>query len=96
MNNKEKVGAHIRVSGRVQGVAYRYYARDFAHQLGVKGWIKNLLNGDVELMLEGSKISVEKMIEWCKEGPRLAIVEDIKVDWLPYSGGFTQFYIKYD
>ena len=92
--NKEKVGAHIIVSGRVQGVAYRYYAREVAEQLGIKGWIKNLINGDVELIVEGFQQTVEKMIEWCKEGPRLAIVENIEVDWLPYSGEFNQFHIK--
>lgn len=92
--NEEKVGVHIRVSGRVQGVAYRYYARNIAEQLGIKGWIKNLINGDVELMVEGSQKTVKQMIEWCKEGPRLAIVENIEVDWLPYSGKFNHFYIK--
>lgn len=93
-NNNNKVSAHITVSGRVQGVAYRYYARDIAYQLGIKGWIRNLDNGDVESIIEGPKKSVEKMIDWYKEGPRLAIVENIEVDWLPYSGVYNQFQIK--
>ena len=92
--NKEKAGAYIRVSGMVQGVAYRHYAREVAEQLGIKGCIKNLINGDVELIVEGSQKAVKQMIEWCKEGPRLAIVENIEVDWLPYSGEFNQFHIK--
>lgn len=93
-NNKGKVCAHILVSGRVQGVAFRYYARNIAIQLDVKGWIKNLPNGQVELVVEGSKNSVEEMVEWCKRGPRMAEVEDIEVDWLPYSGKFGQFQLK--
>ena len=96
MVNKEKVGAHIIVSGRVQGVAFRHYTREAAYRLGVKGWIKNLFNGEVELVAEGPQQAVEKMIEWCKEGPRSAIVENIEVNWLPYSGKFNRFQIQHD
>lgn len=93
-NINGKVGAHILVSGRVQGVAFRYYARNIASQLGVGGWIKNLPDGKVELLVEGSKNSVEEMVEWCKRGPRMAEVEDIEVDWLPYSGKYNEFQLK--
>jgi acylphosphatase len=90
----EKVRAHIILSGRVQGVAFRYYAREVASRLGVKGWIKNLVSGEVEIVLEGKRKEVEKMIEWCREGPPLAMVESIEINWLPYSGEFNQFQIK--
>lgn len=93
-NINGKVGAHILVSGRVQGVAFRYYARNIASQLGVSGWIKNLPDGKVELLVEGSKNSVEEMVEWCKRGSRMAEVEDIEVDWLPYSGKYNEFQLK--
>ena len=93
-NNKDKVCAYILLSGRVQGVAFRYYARNIANELEVRGWIKNLPNGKVELMVEGSKNSVKLMIEWCKKGPRMAEVEDIEVAWLPYSGKYNQFQLK--
>ncbi len=85
--------AHIRLSGRVQGVAFRYYARDMAHKLGVKGWIRNLDKGDVELVIEGNKFSVQQMIAWCKKGPSLSIVENIQIDWQPYTGEFNEFHI---
>jgi acylphosphatase len=90
----EKVRALIILSGRVQGVAFRYYAREVASRLGVKGWIKNLVSGEVEIVLEGKRKEVEKMIEWCREGPPLAMVESIEINWLPYSGEFNQFQIK--
>ncbi len=90
----KKLCAHVIVSGRVQGVAYRYYARDIAYQLGVTGWVKNLINGDVELIVEGSQESVEEMISWCKKGPRLATVEEVRVEWLPFSGKYNQFRIE--
>ncbi|KUK97937.1 MAG: Acylphosphatase [Parcubacteria bacterium 32_520] len=64
----EKVRAHIILSGRVQGVAFRYYAREVASRLGVKGWIKNLVSGEVEIVLEGKRKEVEKMIEWLSGG----------------------------
>ncbi len=93
-NISGKVSVHILVSGKVQGVAFRYNARNIASQLGVGGWIKNLPNGKVELMAEGSKNLVEEMVKWCKKGPRMAVVEDMEVNWLPYSGKYNQFQLK--
>ncbi|MDD3861066.1 MAG: acylphosphatase [Bacteroidales bacterium] len=92
MNNYSK--AHIIIAGRVQGVAFRYYARNTANRIGVKGWIKNLDNGDVEIMVEGKKELVNLMIDWCKKGPGLAIVEDIRISLLPYTAEFNEFNIK--
>lgn len=88
------VRVYIKLSGRVQGVAFRYYARDMAYYYGVKGWIKNLENGEVEAVIEGSKAAVKKMIFWCKKGPALAIVENIEIDWQDYSGEFNDFNIQ--
>ncbi len=90
----EKVRAHIRLGGRVQGVAFRFYTRDRAYQFGIKGWIKNLADGDVEAVLEGERSSVQQMIGWCKKGPSLAIVERFTVDWQPYTGEFNHFSIR--
>jgi len=90
----ETVRAHIKLSGRVQGVAFRYYARDIAHKLRVGGWIRNLENGDVESVIEGKKVSVQQMIAWCKKGPSLAVVENIEIDWQTYTGEFSEYYIQ--
>jgi len=89
INHKIKV--HITLSGRVQGVAFRYNAKIMADKLGVKGWIKNLPGGEVEAIIEGNRDMVTQMIEWCKKGPRMAIVEDIKIGWLSYTGEFKRF-----
>ncbi|MFZ2330225.1 MAG: acylphosphatase [Atribacterota bacterium] len=94
IKENDRVCAHILVSGRVQGVAFRYYARNMAYQLGVGGWIKNLANGQVELVVDGSKNSVNEMIEWCKQGPRMAQVENVEVDWLPCSVEYSHFQVK--
>jgi len=88
------VRVYIKLTGRVQGVAFRYYARSMACRLGVKGWIRNMINGDVEVMAEGNKENISRMIEWCKKGPRMAHVEDITLSWLPYTGEFLDFNIK--
>jgi len=71
---------HIRISGRVQGVGFRHFARQNAHNLDVKGWVKNLSDGDVEAVLTGNKDNVLVMLEKLKQGPRMARVDDLSVD----------------
>jgi len=60
--------AHVYVHGRVQGVFFRATTRDKAIALGVKGWVKNCLDGSVEAVFEGEKDIVEKIVNWCKKG----------------------------
>jgi acylphosphatase len=92
--SKNNVRVYVQLMGRVQGVAFRYYARKMASQLGVKGWIRNMVNGDVEAVIEGSEGKVTRMLEWCKEGPGMARVENVIVTWLPYTGEFSDFNIR--
>ena len=77
----DRVRAHVFVSGMVQGVSFRWYATEQARRRGVGGWIRNLPDGRVEAVFEGSQANVDAMIEWCREGPRYARVEDVSVDW---------------
>ena len=86
---------HLIVSGRVQGVWYRGSARDRARTLGIKGFARNLPDGTVELMVEGEDQLVDQMIAWAWEGPKLAIVNDIKVKELPYEEEFHDFGVRY-
>lgn len=85
------VCAHVYVSGYVQGVAFRYSAIRQAASLGVAGWVKNLWDGRVEVLIEGEESLVNQMIEWCRHGPRSAVVEKIDVEMRPYSGKFSKF-----
>ena len=71
---------HIRISGRVQGVGFRHFTRQNAQDLGIKGWVKNLSDGDVEAVLVGNKDNVLEMLEKLKQGPRMARVDDLSVD----------------
>lgn len=74
--------AHVLVSGRVQGVFFRDTARRLARSLGLTGWISNRPDGRVEAEFQGSKEAVEDAIAFCREGPELAVVADVEVDWV--------------
>jgi len=73
--------AHVFVSGRVQGVYYRATTREQAGERGVDGWVRNLDDGRVEAVFEGSAEAVEAMVEWCHEGSSRARVENVDVEY---------------
>jgi acylphosphatase len=86
--------AHLYISGRVQGVNYRYYTKQQADFLGIKGWVRNLFDRRVEAVFVGDEISVQQMIDWCHQGPSAARVDKVEVDWEEPKGEFTLFEIK--
>ena len=90
----KKIRAHVVISGRVQGVYFRQSAFQKAVELGLKGWVRNLSNKKVEAIFEGEENLVEKMIEWCKEGPSLARVTHVEIDKQPCLDSFNDFSIK--
>jgi acylphosphatase len=96
MAENEPKRAHLYISGRVQGVNFRYYTKQQARTLGVKGWVRNLTDGRVEAILEGDKVAVEGMVDWCRQGPRAARVDTVDVDWEKPSGEFSGFNIRTD
>lgn len=73
-----KLCMHCFVSGRVQGVSFRHYTRQEALRLGVEGWIRNLADGRIEVMVYGEAKSVEKLCSWLHNGPILARVTEVK------------------
>lgn len=73
------VQAHVLISGKVQGVGYRYYTTRQAQNLKLNGWVKNLPDGRVEAVFEGKRPIVEKMIQWCYRGSPNAVVADVAV-----------------
>jgi acylphosphatase len=77
----EQVRAHVIITGRVQGVSFRAYARDRARAAGVEGWIRNLSDGRVEAVFEGTRPAVQRMVSWCYSGPALAAVEKVELRW---------------
>ena len=90
-----KKAVHLLISGRVQGVFYRYTAQKVATRLGIAGWIKNLPNGRVEAVAVGDASAVDEFIAWCQEGPPGARVEDVEtsiLDDIPEYQGFSITY----
>ena len=86
-----KVRAHVFVSGRVQGVFFRYETKRLAVRFDVCGWVRNLQDGRVEAVFEGDKASVERLVEFCKSGSSGARVTGVDVMWKEYRGEFEEF-----
>ena len=89
------VKAHVFIEGRVQAVSYRYWTKKNAERLGINGWVKNLAEGRVEAVFEGSKTTVEEIIKKCRKGPMLAGVKHIDVIWEDVTKEFDDFEIRY-
>jgi acylphosphatase len=92
---EEKIRAHLVIEGRVQGVCFRAFTRDIARRSGVRGWVKNLCNGDVEAVLEGDKKDVGVVIANCYKGPPGSLVTNISITWEDYTGEAGPFSITY-
>jgi acylphosphatase len=91
----EQVRAHVFVSGHVQGVNFRAYARDKAREAGVGGWVRNLSDGRVEAIFEGTRSAVQRLISWCYSGPNNAVVERVEVLWEEPTGKEGTFSIQW-
>ncbi|HEY9768284.1 MAG TPA: acylphosphatase [Coleofasciculaceae cyanobacterium] len=71
-----------RVSGKVQGVGFRMYTQQKAQQLAVRGYVRNLANGDVEMVAAGEAAKVDALMEWAKSGSPSAVVNNLKIEVL--------------
>lgn len=70
---------HLLIEGKVQGVFYRATAKDVALSLDLCGWVKNTPAGKVEATVSGSEKAVQSFIEWCKKGPKKAVVTQVQI-----------------
>lgn len=84
----------IHVSGRVQGVGYRAFVVRQAEELGIKGWTRNLANGDVQTLAEGNKQMLEQFLLRLLEGPRYAEVIRHKASYSEATGEFRGFSVR--
>lgn len=91
----KKISAHIIVRGRVQGVGFRWFVRNKAYATNVKGWVRNMLDGGVEIFAEGDRTDVLSFIDWCKVGPPSARVDHAEVRILEYTGTHRVFSIRH-
>jgi acylphosphatase len=70
-----RTAKRLLIEGRVQGVGYRYWAESMARELNLAGWVRNLRDGRVELIVAGDADQIAEMIKACWQGPRSARVE---------------------
>ena len=70
---------HLKISGRVQGVGFRYSMSEEAERLGVTGWVRNRSDGTVEAVIDGAPDAVEAVLAWARRGPRGASVTEVEV-----------------
>jgi acylphosphatase len=82
---------HAVVRGSVQGVGFRYFIQRKARQLGLRGWVRNNDDGTVELLAEGSRSDLEQLMMAAEEGPRMARVQRVEVQWSSATGGLDEF-----
>jgi len=75
----DRVRRRVLVTGRVQGVWFRESCRDQAQAAGVAGWVGNLADGRVEVVLEGPPAAVDEVLAWCRRGPGRARVDGVEV-----------------
>ena len=88
-----KQRAHVFVTGRVQGVFYRSFVRNKAKMLNLKGWVKNTMDGCVEILFEGETEDINAAVEECRRGPAYAQITDLRVEWEKPTGEFKAFEI---
>ena len=87
--------AHVFISGRVQGVSFRWYTQRKAQQLGLTGWVRNLWDGRVEATFEGPDKLVREAVAWCHRGDPPARVDKVEVTYQVATAKFSRFKITY-
>ncbi len=90
-----KIRAHVLVNGRVQGVFFRAATKREADSLGVKGWVRNTPEGEVEAVFEGEEDVVKMIVDFCKHGPPRARVTKVDVTWENFADEFRSFTVGY-
>lgn len=86
-----KKGIHAFVTGQVQGVGFRYYVHHAARRHYLTGWVKNLVDGRVEIMAEGEEEEIRSFVDELKKGSRWSMVDDVQIEWLHYQKKFRSF-----
>ena len=93
MDGKERLEATVK--GRVQGVGFRYHVLQLARQLGLTGYVRNRWDGSVEVVAEGERSELERLLAYLQAGPRSATVTEVQTNWQAASGIFDSFEVRY-
>ncbi len=84
----------INVYGKVQGVFFRYNTKKAAEKLGIKGWVRNIKDGSVEIIAEGEKEKIKEFTEWIKKSPGSSVVKKIDIKEEKTKEKFSGFSIR--
>ena len=83
-----------KITGRVQGVGFRFFVREIARELGIVGWVRNTSDDGVEVMAEGNEGLLARFLGSLKQGPRSAVVTHVDVSWEEPTNEFDRFFVK--
>lgn len=83
------------VQGRVQGVGFRWFVQREAQKLGVRGQVRNLANGDVEVKAVADHETLQKLVAQLRQGPSFSYVTDVDCDWADNGPDFSDFQITF-
>lgn len=87
--------AHIFIEGRVQGVGFRHFTKTRAQKVGAQGWVKNLPDGRVEAVFEGTENDLEQLVALVRKGPPSGFVSNMTVEWETPHNEFDGFQVRY-
>jgi acylphosphatase len=86
---------HAVIRGDVQGVGFRYFVMRQARSLDLRGWVRNREDGSVEMVAEGERADLERLLDDVRRGPSQARVGDVRVDWSAAEGELKPFGLRF-
>jgi acylphosphatase len=95
LENRDRQSLRAIVHGRVQGVGFRYATQTLALDLGLGGYVRNRWNGTVEVVAEGARAQLDRLVAWLHRGPSMAYVTQVELAWLAPTGGFDTFEVRF-
>jgi acylphosphatase len=94
MSENEMTRLYAVIEGYVQGVGFRAFVQDQAIRLGLSGWVRNRWDGSVEVVAEGDRLILEKLLTALYRGPHGSQVMGVNLEWQPASGEFSGFRVR--
>lgn len=92
---KDLMRLYAVVEGRVQGVGFRYFVLKNAQELGLKGWVRNTVRGQVEVVAEGPRPVLDVFLKLLEQGPLSAQVTNVNTGWITANGEFETFTVTF-
>ena len=81
-HSKKNFTVNIKITGKVQGVGFRFFVQQQAQELDINGWVSNKSNGDVEALVQGEKADLEQFIAKVKQGTTFSRVDNVNLEWM--------------